>query len=206
MCRTYLARLLSWGYPKNDRYRNEKVCKQLKDKYNLTYGKGKEQVNVQNLKGAEKTRYEIYHAIKDTLPKIRYWKQFEQVLKNQDISIEYKHKGQINEIQGISVKKGEYSFKGLDVDRKFSYSMLDAILNEKIHNEEQQQAVIPTETKNTGNGFSENIVSVVAGTLSNIGGLLDFQPSNQDENEVEYLRQQALKKKNKPEKRRRIRR
>ena len=41
---------------KNDRYRNEKVCKQLKDKYNLTYGKGKENVNVQKLKGAEQTK------------------------------------------------------------------------------------------------------------------------------------------------------
>src|SRR5215510_1561352 len=45
----------------NDRYRNEKVCKQLKDKYSLTYGTGKEKVNVEKLKGAEKTRYEIYH-------------------------------------------------------------------------------------------------------------------------------------------------
>jgi hypothetical protein len=41
---------------RNDQYRNEKVCKQLKDKYNLTYGKGKENVNIQKLKGAEQTK------------------------------------------------------------------------------------------------------------------------------------------------------
>ena len=49
---------------KNDRYRNTKVCKQLKDKYNLTYGKGKETINVQKLRGAEKIKHEIYHIMR----------------------------------------------------------------------------------------------------------------------------------------------
>ncbi|GHT29873.1 hypothetical protein AGMMS49574_07870 [Bacteroidia bacterium] len=83
---------------KNDRYRNEKVCKQLKDKYNLTYGQGKENVNVQKLKGAKKTKYEINHAVKDTLPKVKDWKQFEEALKRQGISIVRKYKGDTNEV------------------------------------------------------------------------------------------------------------
>ena len=107
---------------RNDRYRNEKVCKQLKDKYNLTYGQGKENVNVQKLKGAEQTKYEIYHAIKDTLPKVKDWKQFEDALKYQGISIARKYKGDTDEVQGISFRKGEHSFKGSEIDRKFSYS------------------------------------------------------------------------------------
>ncbi len=190
---------------KNDRYRNEKVCKQLKDKYNLTYGTGKEKVNVQNLKGAEQTKYEIFHAIKAILPKAKNWRQFESLLDKQGISIEYKRKGQMDEVQGISFKKGNHSFKGSDIDRKFSYSKLDVILNENNHVQEQQ-VVIPAETKNTGSNLSENIVSGVADALSSVGGLFDIQPSNQDENEAEYLRQQALKKKKKPEKRRGMRR
>jgi len=189
---------------KNDRYRNEKVCKQLKDKYNLTYGKGKDEVNVQKLKGAEQTKYEIYHVVKGTLPEVKNWSQFEEKLKNQGISIEYKRKGQSDEIQGISFKKGDHSFKGSDVDRKFSYSKLGTILNG--NNQVQEQLVIPTETKNAGSSLSENIVSGVADALSSVGGLFDIQPSNQDESEAEYLRQQALKKKKKPEKRRGIRR
>jgi len=190
---------------KNDRYRNEKVCKQLKDKYNLTYGKGKDNVNVQKLKGAEQTKYEIYHAIKAILSKAKGWRQFESLLNKQGISIEYKKRGQTDEIQGISFKKDNHSLKGSDVDRKFSYSKLDAILNENSHSQEQQ-VVAPTETKNTGSSLSENIVSGVADALSSVGGLFDFQPSNQDENEAEYLHQQALKKKKKPEKRRGMRR
>ena len=185
---------------RNDRYRNEKVCKQLKDKYSLTYGQGKENTNVQKLKGTEKTKYEIYHAVKDVLPKVKDWQQFEDTLKRRDISIEYKYKGQTDEVQGISFKKGDHSFKGSDVDRKFSYSKLDAVLNENSYQKEQQQATVP---KETGSTLLENIVSGAAEVASGIGGLLDIQPSN---NDVEDLNQQTLKKKKKPQKRWGIRR
>jgi hypothetical protein len=186
----------------NDHYRNEKVCKQLKDKYNLTYGKGKEKVNVQKLRGAEKTKHEIYHAVKDALPQSKNWKQFEQILKNQGISIEYKHKGQTDEVQGVSFKKNNHSFKGSDIDRKFSYSKLDATIqgnNNRL--EQQQQTIVAQEIKDSPTG---NILSTAAEIASGLGGLLNFQPSGQDSEEAEYLRLQALKKKKKPQKRRGI--
>ncbi len=183
---------------KNDRYRNEKVCKQLKDKYNLTYGTGKENVNVQKLKGAEQTKYEIYHAIKGALLKTKNWLHFEDTLKQKGISIEYKYKGQTDEIQGISFRKDEYSFKGSDVDRKFSYSKLDAILNENNHVQEQQRIDVSTE------GLSGSVLSGAADIASAVGGVFDIQPSNNDANEAEELRQQALKKKKKPKRRRGI--
>lgn len=41
---------------------------------NGVIGQGKENINVQKLKGAEKTKYEIYHVIKDVLPKVKIWK------------------------------------------------------------------------------------------------------------------------------------
>jgi hypothetical protein len=185
---------------RNDRYRNEKVCKQIKNKYNLTYGTGKEKVNLQKLKGAEKTKYEIYHAIKNVLPKVKEWKQFEIALERQGISIEYKHKGQSNEVQGVSFKQGEHRFKGSDVDRKFSFSNLNTQLNEnsQIHEQQVWQTVAP---KEPGNNPVENIVSGITEVVSTLGSLLDIQPSNHDDNESEYLRQQALKKKKKPQKR-----
>ena len=42
---------------KNDYKRNEKVCKELKDKYNLTYGKNKSKVKVDKLRGKERVRH-----------------------------------------------------------------------------------------------------------------------------------------------------
>ncbi len=176
---------------KNDRYRNEKICKLLKDKYSLTYGKGKENTNVQKLKGAEKTKYEIYHAVKDILPIVKNWHQFEEILKRQGIFIEYKCKGQSDEVQGISFKKGNHSFKGSDVDRKFSYSKLDAVLNENNHSQEQQIS-IPKETESN---LSGNIFSDVIDGISGIGGLFDIQSSNIDPNEVQPEDKKKKKKK-----------
>lgn len=179
---------------RNDQYRNEKVCKQLKDKYNLTYGKGKENVNVQKLKGAEQTKYEIYHAVKDILPKAKNWERFEEALKQKGISIEYKRKGQTDEIQGISFKKGEHSFKGSEIDRKFSYSKLNTVFNDSNYSlelQQDQQVAIP---KATETNLIENIASGVADVVSGIGSLFDIQPSNYDMNEAEALQ---LKKKKK---------
>ncbi len=176
---------------KNDQYRNEKVCKQLKDKYNLTYGKGKENVNVQKLKGAEQTKYEIYYAVKDILPKAKSWKQFEETLKQQGIAIEYKYKGQTDEVQGVSFKKEGDSFKGSDVDRKFSYGKLDVQLSGNNHVQEQQI----TTPKDTRTNLVDNVVSGVADIASGIGGLFDMQLSNYDMNEAEALQLKKKKKK-----------
>jgi len=180
---------------KNDRYRNENVCKRLKDSYNLTYGKGKENVNVQKLKGAEQTKYEIYHAIKNTLPKVRNWKQFEHTLSQQGISIEYKYKGQTDEIQGISFKKGEHSFKGSEIDRNFSYSKLDAVLD---GNKQIQQINVQQLKESAATGFTD--------LISGLSGLLDIplSGSDYDPEEAEFQRQQALNRKKKPQKRRGI--
>jgi hypothetical protein len=177
---------------KNDHYRNEKVCKQLKDKYNLTYGTSKENVNVQKLKGAEQTKYEIYHAVKDTLTKVKDWKQFEYVLKQRGISLDCKYKGQMDEVQGISFKKGEHCFKSSEVDRKFSYSKLDAVLNDNIQNQGLQQIIVPKETSTSS---LDNVVSVTADIVSGIGGLFDIQPTSGNPNEPESLRQPKKKKK-----------
>ncbi len=180
---------------RNEQYRNEKVCKELKDKYNLTYGKGKENVNVEKLKGAEQTKYEIFHAVKDILPKVKNWQQFEQALNKQGISIEYKQKGQTDEIQGISFKKGEHSFKGSDVDRKFSYSKLDTTLNGNNYVQERQQVTAPTEIKNTGSNLSESVASGVVDVASAIGGLFDIQPSDRAQEQSKQPKRNIIRKK-----------
>ena len=58
----------------NDRYRNEKACKELTQKYSLYFSPGKERVNVDRLREPDKTRYQIYHAVKNVLPHCRSWR------------------------------------------------------------------------------------------------------------------------------------
>lgn len=110
---------------KNDCYRNVKVCKELKEKYGLYFGKGKDRVRTHRLKGNDKTKYEIYHAVKYSLSKSNNWKLFISELSRQGIKTEFKYRGKSNVIQGLSLTKDGITFKASGIDRNFSYSKLD---------------------------------------------------------------------------------
>ncbi|MDH6310727.1 hypothetical protein M2451_003506 [Dysgonomonas sp. PFB1-18] len=180
---------------KNDRYRNEKICKQIKDKYRLTYGQGKDRTNIQKLKGAEQTKYEIYKAIKTSLSMARNWQQFEHILNIQGISIAYKHKGQTNEIQGISFKKGQHSFKGSDVDRSFSYSKLNNQLIEKNRLDNNSQSARQVQPEQKGASIVESVIDGLAGaSFIETGSGEDFQ-ENAFRERMEYEEQKRKKKK-----------
>lgn len=145
---------------KNDRHRNEAVCKKLKDKYGLTYGRGKDKVKQQKLRGKDKTKYQVYNAVKNALSKSTNWIDFTKLLKEKGVTLSFKYKSNDpNVIQGISFTKGDITFKGSDVDRSFSYSKLDAKLSENslkarpTANVQQSQQSHSNET-NTGSLFS----------------------------------------------------
>jgi hypothetical protein len=110
---------------RNDMYRNEQVCKKLKAKHGLYFAEGKEQVKQHRLKEPDKSKYEIYTAVKNEIGKSRNWQQLQHRLAEKGITIQFKRKGQTDEIQGISFSKGEYTFKGSEIDRSFSFSKLD---------------------------------------------------------------------------------
>ena len=56
---------------RNDMYRNELVCKKLKAKHGLYFAKGKERVKQHRLKEPDKSKYEIYTAVKNEIGKSR---------------------------------------------------------------------------------------------------------------------------------------
>ncbi|GHT36020.1 mobilization protein [Bacteroidia bacterium] len=180
---------------RNDHFRNEKVTKALKEKYGLTFGEGKEKVNTQRLNKPDKTKYEIYNAVKSALKSAKNWKQFEDRLNRENITLKFKNKGKTDEIQGISFSKGDYSFKGSDIDRSFSYSKLNATLIEN-----GQAVGQHAQANDVGwNTLVESVGSGIAGVATGLGGLFDIQPSGSDYDpaQAEYLRQQAIKKKKK---------
>ena len=109
----------------NDMYRNEQVCKKLKEKHGLYFAKGKEQVKQHRLREPDKTKYEIYTAVKNEIGKFKNWRQLQERLAEKGITVRFKYKGQTGEIQGVSFSKGEYTFKGSEIDRNFSFSKLD---------------------------------------------------------------------------------
>lgn len=126
---------------KNDRYRNEAVCKKLKDKYSLTYGKGKDKVKQQKLKGKDKIKYQVYNEVKDALSISTNWNELGKLLKEKGVTLSFKYKSNdSNVIQGISFTKGDVTFKGSDIDRSFSYLKLDKLLQEKALKQREKQS------------------------------------------------------------------
>ena len=65
---------------RNDMYRNEQVCKKLKAKHGLYFAGGKEQVKQHRLKEPDKSKYEIYNAVKNEIGKSRNWQQLQERL------------------------------------------------------------------------------------------------------------------------------
>jgi hypothetical protein len=108
----------------HDYRRNIKVCKKLKDKHGLTYGKGKERVEREKLKNPDKVKYHIYNTIKTVLPQCKDEKELQSLLLKSGIHTEFKLKRTTGEVEGLSFRYGDFSFKGSQVDRKFSYGNL----------------------------------------------------------------------------------
>ena len=113
----------------NDFRRNERVTKMLKEKYSLTYSEGKQSVKTEKLHASERVKYEIYRAVKEALKSADTWKEFQNKLLKMGVEMEFKYKGNTNEVQGIRFIKDNQSFKGSEIDRSFSWSRLDAALD-----------------------------------------------------------------------------
>ncbi|WAC11472.1 relaxase/mobilization nuclease domain-containing protein [Dyadobacter pollutisoli] len=114
--------------------RNHQVCKEITIKYGYHLGKGKQQVNRQQLKGADKVRYELYDAIKLAGANAGSWNELTATLERQGIQTIFKYKSGTSEIQGVSFVKGDLQFKGSKIDRSLSFSRLDALIrhNQKL--------------------------------------------------------------------------
>ena len=110
---------------KNERVRNAKVCRELSNKYGLYIAPNKDNVKRHRLREPDKTKYEIYDAIRECLPKCRNWNDLTTALRKQGIDTEFKRKGSTSTIEGVKFSKNGYTFSGSRVDKAFSYSKLN---------------------------------------------------------------------------------
>lgn len=129
---------------KNDRYRSEKICKELTVSNGLYYASGKEKVKVHRLKEPDKSKYEIYHALKDLIPQSTNWLELQSNLQQRGISFKFKYKGNSDTIQGVIFSKNGFSFNGSSVDRNYSYSKIDYQLNQN-RKEYEDYSLLPHE-------------------------------------------------------------
>ena len=109
---------------KNIKIRNAKVCRALTEKYGLHLAPSKESVRRERLREPDKTKYEIYDAIKTCLHNCGNWNDLEFRLKERGIAVRYKYCGSTNQKQGVLFSKNGFEFSGSKIDRQFSYSKL----------------------------------------------------------------------------------
>ncbi|MBC8034877.1 MAG: relaxase/mobilization nuclease domain-containing protein [Chitinophagaceae bacterium] len=121
------------------RKRNAEVCKQLTLKHGYHMAKGKAQVNRHRLTGADRIKYQLYDAIKETSVQAKTWKELENLLKRQGIELHYKYKGGTAEVQGISFSKDGLKLKGSEIDRSLSYGKLNQQIEQNHQKEKSRQ-------------------------------------------------------------------
>jgi hypothetical protein len=119
----------------SDKYqhvKNAKVCKELTLKHGFFMATGKEQVNRQQLRGANKVRYELFDAIRSEIRWVKSMDSLKTRLAAKGIQMLYKYKSGTTEVQGISFAKDGYKFKGSKIDRSMSYDNLSKSIEQQV--------------------------------------------------------------------------
>lgn len=168
----------------NDRYRSEKICKDITHKHGLYFSTGKENVKLHRLKEPDKSKYEIYNVLKESVPKCRNWQELTRELHKAGIETEFKTKGNTAIIEGVRFRKGDYVFNGSKVDRMFSYSKIDFQLK-------QNERLFKQQVQTQSEQYAVGTESITSG----LGGLFDLKPEYPNKEDQEYLYQPKKKKK-----------
>uniref|UniRef100_UPI00259B0306 relaxase/mobilization nuclease domain-containing protein n=1 Tax=uncultured Bacteroides sp. TaxID=162156 RepID=UPI00259B0306 len=155
---------------RNERLRSSRICKELTMKYGLHMAGGKDNVKRNRLKEPDKTKYELYDILKAEVGRCSNWNVLVANLKRQGVEVSFKHKGQTNEIQGIVFTKNGYHFNGSKVDRRFSYSKIDAALQFNRYGERMNliPKVCTTDTPNATSDAARG--ELVSGSLELLNG------------------------------------
>lgn len=189
----------------NERLRNKEVCKELKRKYGLTFGEGKDNVKTERLRGRSKTRQEIYLAVQAAKKTAKDWTTFQRELAKSGISVRKKFRRGSTEVEGLSYIKDDRRFKASQVDRdgKCSYISICNALDQNKNVRPQSVTTVPKMTISRPQpepNIIEKTVSAGAEIAEGIsGGLSDIIKVGPgfDAQEDEFYREMQRRKKKK---------
>lgn len=185
---------------RNERIRSARICKEITRKYSLYLASGKEQVKRHRLKEPDKTRYGLYNILKSEVSRYGNWRQLAANLEKQGVDMRFKYKGKSDEVQGVVFTMNGYSFSGSKIDRRFSYSKIDAALERNKRTERMEmQPLSRHEELHTFQPESRGNDELFSGSI----GI--FMPDNADGQTEENRFEEKLKRRNKKKKQRKIR-
>ncbi|MFR9592125.1 MAG: relaxase/mobilization nuclease domain-containing protein [Rikenellaceae bacterium] len=178
---------------KNEKRRNAKVCRELTEKYGLHISEGKKSVKREQLRSAERAKYEIHDSLIKHLPNSKSWAKLERNLRGDRVSVEFKHKGSTDTIEGVKFTKDDWSFSGSKVDKGFSYLKINHTLDRNAYEESQREAEAQREQMQQQREQGQDRDDGFSGGL----GIFDLTTSDGDDPEEEAFRHQMQKKKKK---------
>lgn len=185
---------------RNERIRSARICKELTKKYNLYFASGKERVKQHRLKEPDKTKYELYTILKSEVSRCGNWNILATNLKKQGVDMQFKYKGKSDEVQGVVFTMHGYSFSGSKIDRRFSFSKIDAALERNRRTEQMEmQRSSHHEELPTFQPESRGSDDLYSGSI----GL--FISDNANAQAEENYFEEQLKRRNKKKKQRKIR-
>ena len=187
----------------NDFRRNEQVTKLLKRKYGLTFSKGKGHTKTERLRGTEKTKYEIYRIVMNTLAQSMSWKEFVEHLKEEGVEMELvmrrKDCRDIKDIQGICFIKDGLTFKASQIRRGMTFGKMDAVIKKNAHKAQQETIVNQPQTRHHEQPKEDTIIKQHEYNEPSIDipslGLFDSNNPVYDPAEEEFRRRMQKKKK-----------
>lgn len=131
---------------RNERLRSTRICRELTLKYGLHMANGKDNVKRNRLKEPDRTKYELYDILKKEVGRCGNWNVLVANLQRQGVEVRFKYKGRTDEVQGVIFIKNGYHFNGSKVDRRFSYTKIDAALQ---HNRLEERKGMTTPSRET---------------------------------------------------------
>ena len=166
--------------------RNVRVCKELKQKYGLTFGEGKSQTRTEKLRPNERTRYEMANDVKSALKGSHSWKDFSNSLKAYGIRAEIKFISGTYIPQGISFTRDGTTFKGSSLDRNLSFFKIDNVLTGGVNIDAGGQAQDHSAYESSSNDQDHSLttdLSMLAADLA-IGLIVSGQEKKSEEQDL----------------------
>ena len=187
----------------NDFRRNEQVTKLLKRKYGLTFSKGKGRTKTERLRGTEKTKYEIYHAVGTALLRCKSWPEFVNHIRANGVEVELvmKRNGSkdLRDLQGMRFTKDGITFKASQIRRGLSFTAIVSRLESNAKKEQQRETINQQQTKQSEPLKQEIHYEHQEYEGSSVGipslGLFDTSNPVYDPTEEEFRRRMQRKKK-----------
>ena len=144
--------------------KNEKVCKEIKNLYGLTFSQGKQNVNLDRLRPDDRRRYEMYFDVKNALDAATSFTDFQHRLSSVGIGTTLKTASKTGELQGITFNRDGYSVKGSKLDRSLSAGKIMEHFR-AIEKVEQKSMEVPHQETHHESKTKELAASLFEGNL-----------------------------------------